>query len=492
MIEWISKDDTNNPVTNATGASTTTVVNLPVGVQDGDFLLALVQKNVEATNALTPPSGWTLITSQETTNLGIYAYYKFASGEGASYTWTIGGTASSWGAGIQCYRGVDPANPINTSATSTATTTADIAFPSITTTKDACQIVVARAALRNTGTPTGTGMTSADAVGDIVKTASYGTFDNVSNVQRYIGTFRTWTSTGGVANGNTSLLATANSYMTAGTWASWSSTTTQTIAVSALISIALNPEPPVYVQYGTRGGFMDVEHVGTRARYNTGSLSGAAAVTNVDGLAVDDYMLATLVTNNDTITPPSGWTLLYQDIAPVNAWRTEYYYKWAVTADVSAGSFSWNVANTVAAPTVIILSAFRHVDFISPVNTSAVTTGTTAGTVNAADVTTTAPCAVIHLVTQRRSSGTPPNYSCGTAGFVEMADVTNVGTVGYSAATYWWGQNKPTGLVSGPSLISADATNQTDYARRTIALRAQLIDGPVMPFNSSVHRSSRW
>lgn len=495
MIEYISKDDQTNPTTNAGTATTTTVVNLPVGTQDGDYLLAFINKDIDSLHTLTPPDGWTLVTSQETTSLGLYVYSKFASSEGSTYSWSISGSARSWSVGIHCYRGVSAVNPVNASATSTGTTTADVAFPAVTTTVGGCQVVAVRAVRRNTGTPTGTGMTSADGVGDLVKTASYGVFDAAgqTNVQRYTGAFRTWTSTGGVANGSTSLLATTNSYLAVGTYSgTWSSTTTQAIVQSCQVTIALQPAVPVYVQYNRRG-FMAVEHVGTRARYNSGSTSGNATVTQVDGVAVDDYMVATLVTNNDTITPPSGWTLLYTDTAPVNAWRTLYYSKWVVSADVSAANYSWNVSNTTAAPSIILLSMFRNVDFINPVNTSAVTTGTTAGTVNAADVTLTVPSAVIHLVTQRRSSGTPPNYSCGTDGFCEMADVTNAGaSVSYSAATYWFGQNKPVGLVSGPSLISGDATNQTDYARRTIALQARLIDAPLMPFNSSVHRSSRW
>ena len=68
---------------------TNTVITKPTNTADGDFLLAGLYIS-DSTSPVTPPDGWTLILS-ETINDSTSAlkiYYKRASSEGASWTWT--------------------------------------------------------------------------------------------------------------------------------------------------------------------------------------------------------------------------------------------------------------------------------------------------------------------------------------------------------------------------------------------------------------------
>lgn len=68
----------------------TSTVSKPANVVDGDFLLAAVRTYADQA-APTPPSGWTLIASRlhsDSARGGLWVYYKRASSEGASWSWT--------------------------------------------------------------------------------------------------------------------------------------------------------------------------------------------------------------------------------------------------------------------------------------------------------------------------------------------------------------------------------------------------------------------
>ena len=70
--------------------STNTTIGKPTGVVDGDFLLAVITQGA-VVEAITPPSGWTLIAERSHSETGrgsAHVYYKRASSEGTSWTWT--------------------------------------------------------------------------------------------------------------------------------------------------------------------------------------------------------------------------------------------------------------------------------------------------------------------------------------------------------------------------------------------------------------------
>lgn len=80
-------------VANGLAAGTSAVVPKPGGVVNGDFLLAFVSTGV--TSAITAPPGWTEVPLGTNTapNLQNRIYWKVASSEPASWTWTFASSA---------------------------------------------------------------------------------------------------------------------------------------------------------------------------------------------------------------------------------------------------------------------------------------------------------------------------------------------------------------------------------------------------------------
>jgi len=109
-------------VTNGT-AGTAVVVAKPAGIvdtgsnPDRDQLIAYIA--AEGAPTITPPAGWTLITSavDAGNNVTLWCYRKLASSEGASWTWTLGTSHRNWG-WVGAYTGVDPTTPVASSSTS--------------------------------------------------------------------------------------------------------------------------------------------------------------------------------------------------------------------------------------------------------------------------------------------------------------------------------------------------------------------------------------
>lgn len=83
----------------------------PSGVVNGDVMLACIGGNPSTL------SGWTLLGSASPSagsNGTTKIFYKKASGEGSSYSWTLGSSSMCYGT-IVAYRGCDPTTPVDTS-----------------------------------------------------------------------------------------------------------------------------------------------------------------------------------------------------------------------------------------------------------------------------------------------------------------------------------------------------------------------------------------
>jgi hypothetical protein len=89
--------------TGQSSANTSLVVNVPAGVQDGDFLVLFVAADT-AGATITLPAGWTALPSSPL-NLGVQAAcaYRIASSEPASYTVTFSGSSAGTGAVMAAY-----------------------------------------------------------------------------------------------------------------------------------------------------------------------------------------------------------------------------------------------------------------------------------------------------------------------------------------------------------------------------------------------------
>lgn len=77
--------------TTATGTTSVTI-NVPTNV-NGDLLVCFV--SFFNSNVASAPSGWTLLTSNVISSLGLAVYFKVASSEPANYTFTGGGTGNN-------------------------------------------------------------------------------------------------------------------------------------------------------------------------------------------------------------------------------------------------------------------------------------------------------------------------------------------------------------------------------------------------------------
>jgi hypothetical protein len=83
---------------NASGGALS--INKPAGTVDGDLLVAVLYLESD-TNTWTPPAGWNTsaaLTQDNTGSLQMQVFWKIASGEGASWSWTPG--TNNWRSGV--------------------------------------------------------------------------------------------------------------------------------------------------------------------------------------------------------------------------------------------------------------------------------------------------------------------------------------------------------------------------------------------------------
>lgn len=116
-------------------------VNKPSDVAEGDVMVARVYV-AGASATVTPPSGWTLVTSKAEVSNALYLYYKVAGGsEGASYQWSLSESAAIAG-GIARFTGVDTDTPSDCSATSNSSGWGNAPnAPAVTTATDGAMLV---------------------------------------------------------------------------------------------------------------------------------------------------------------------------------------------------------------------------------------------------------------------------------------------------------------------------------------------------------------
>lgn len=92
--------------------TTTTAISVSKGTTvDGDFMLAIVQVQGSGTTVATP-SGWTLINQSTGTSQRVYAFWKFASSEPASLSWTASASGKH-AVYLEVWTGVDTTTPID-------------------------------------------------------------------------------------------------------------------------------------------------------------------------------------------------------------------------------------------------------------------------------------------------------------------------------------------------------------------------------------------
>lgn len=136
--------------------SGTLVINKPTGTVDGDVMVAVIgARGTTSGLSCTPPAGWTLILQQDRATTGrLYTYWKAASSEGASYTFTIAGSTTQHTGGIIAISGANTTAPIDASASDNpGASSSSHVCPSVTTTQ--ADTLVVRAAMMAVAGTTG-------------------------------------------------------------------------------------------------------------------------------------------------------------------------------------------------------------------------------------------------------------------------------------------------------------------------------------------------
>ena len=119
----------------------TVIINKPGDIVNGMFMVLSLGwtggtgRSLSTINGVAAPAGWTLINSTDNgTGYSSAVYYKLASGEPASYSIVLSGTANDTAGFITSFGNVDTVSPINVASGTTASSTTVYDSPSINTT----------------------------------------------------------------------------------------------------------------------------------------------------------------------------------------------------------------------------------------------------------------------------------------------------------------------------------------------------------------------
>jgi hypothetical protein len=101
----------------------------------------------------------------------------------------------------------------------------------------------------------------------------------------------------------------------------------------------------------------------------SGANSSSAAMTKPAGTAAGDLLLAVITVNDQTVTAPSGWTLLYN--APsldlgARPWRTLVY--WRLAGGSEAATYTWTVPSATG-PMTGTMTCWTGCDQTTPIGT---------------------------------------------------------------------------------------------------------------------------
>ena len=211
-VSYVGSQSGNGNCSFILGCTANAQVSVPAGTANGDLMIATVQfqQSVLGLSGYTAAGGWTLLRSNTNGSGGGYVYYRIASGEPSSYTWSDGflGLAGSVAvaAEIDVYSGNDTTTPLSSGAQSTGSGTA-VTLPNDTASY-AGSMRISSVASYSTGSTTSTsafqsGLTLADHA-----EASNGNAANVAAAYVAQGSGATTSYTDTLSNSTSGWLAT--------------------------------------------------------------------------------------------------------------------------------------------------------------------------------------------------------------------------------------------------------------------------------------------
>lgn len=141
-------------------SNSSVVISAPSGITDGEVLVAIIGYDNTSVSISAAPSGWTLVGSAGSGgsifNTALALYWKVASSESGSYTWTLSSGAASGGGILRL--GSTSTSPIDVSslAGSSPTPVTSISASGVTPTTNNGIIIAASMVARDVSVPSNT------------------------------------------------------------------------------------------------------------------------------------------------------------------------------------------------------------------------------------------------------------------------------------------------------------------------------------------------
>lgn len=213
---------------------------------------------------------------------------------------------------------------------------------------------------------------------------------------------------------------------------------------------------------------MAITHVNTTQAADPNN--GSVTVTKPPGTTSGDVLIACLAQNEQSVTLPSGFTLVEQATGgtTTNTFSGHMYRKTAGGSEPADYTFSVGASG---APMAVVLSAWRGVDTTTPIDDSAVVAdGGTGEPANPSiSITTTTNCRLLFSRIARSTSAIP-TFSNGTADWSELGDIGEFsgGTVRYSSSLFAKDFDESAGSKTEPAITCS--TTETDNVYILVAL----------------------
>lgn len=367
--------------TNTGAASTSIIANKPTGTVDGDLLVTAIQ--FSNAYGVTTLAGWTRIATPGQSPNGLYIYWKIASGEGSSWTWTASNSACKWAVAVYRISGHNPTTPImGVTSKNNGSSSTTVAFTDIPAAVDD-SLVLLFSSGNYSGSSTITPPTNFTE-----------DFDFVGN-----------NSTEFCLSGSHRFVPASGNYPAA-------SATQSQSATSCTATVIIWP-----ADHGVQ----------TYSSANAGG--GTSLVINKPTGTVDGDLLVAAIqltaTANSISSAPSGWTAEGNDGNPSSGVRLYIYTK---IASSEPSSWTWTLSATDAQGVVMRMSGAPSSSYLDTSIFTKENSGSATSITHAA-ITTTAADDMLLLITARGASGTntPPS------GWYELYD-TALGSTGLEIA----------------------------------------------------------
>ena len=343
----------------ATAVTTGLVLNVPAGIQNGDVMIAALSASA---GTIVKPAAWTALVTTATQGL----WYRIASSEPASYTWTNGAVSANWAGANDAYYGVDVNGITDVSGSSiTGQTTAAVNWTSITIVNDNALNIAVSFENNNVDTiapPASYTPRSAQGGAAYIRTSTRlitpagatAPTSTDTNASKSWGAFQVALHPAQASFG-TQTLPTYNNWTCKFSSDQWSAG--QTIGPTSVVT-------NLYLDNAITPTFIAATQGGTSGALNT------VQATRPAGTASGDILIAHFAIRGGTTTAtanitqnPTGWTLIDRVDNGTNVSLLVY---WKL-AGAEAGPYVWNWTGT-AQRAAINIEDWRNVDATAPID----------------------------------------------------------------------------------------------------------------------------